>query len=1166
MSALFFPNLNALRLVLSSGLVPKELTHAPAAAGFDPLGRLWLELPELPSREIIVTLARIGVQALGGTGVPMEPVRCWAELLHLRKSVEPLPGTILFVGPDREAARFAARLRRTTASSIRVSLRDDPINRSALIVCRNPPARILSDADESGSTFVAFAEQSPGVWVQVGWEHPLPNHLVIPPNSSLLIRPLRAVSAAPWPIPVPENEEYRLPFVNKPVAGIVAHPNVVPVTLHLVPRRSPSDRESLWVLDDAEATEFWNICASVDERLLRRLEVTSRICGSATRVIVRSSDGRGNPPFLPLTTTGYSPDPRLPGLFIPANRVLRPHLRIRELAAVLGLSSDRIVWVEPQPDGSSIPHAIPVVDFRSLSELIEYRASPVVRLNVEPHHDLFPLGRLVLLNETIQTPETEAPIPIEEAEEESVHADSTPSEPGWFLRSLKKLMARLNLDRESEATHSQAADPPPATASPAERRVEQTLASPEALRHGPDWAAKRRELEAMLFQELPRLGTEGRATRWAALANVYTKLGNPNDAAVCWMTAAWESSTPPLAWLKQWLAAECQAAKLTESQCVLERWLSERQPGIGRVVAAYAAVAGHTQPPTEFLAMLPRILGFLDQHFEDLPVRAAWLARLAVTRVCDGDALGLARCRDRVLTRLADRGPGLDLDEPSFLRFHGSMSAERFQAARKWLESTHEKVHDWIKRHSKSAGRLLSDRHLQSDRRLQWAGLVPEKEATSAYADFMLAWGLGCLGERIQANNLAARARKRLLGTTLPGVDPAAHAVLGDLFLYRVKDAQEGRTPKPGLPPGLQSRIDALPDLARYAVDRLREYSQILEPRDRINAYRGDDLKVFWGNDRLGERLGLLVNRTEPDQLADEAAALLHLCATTPTTDTVPRVILTLLEVAPRLDQSIQLRILDQLPTAIDWLEPWIATGRWLYSERLDRVNRYRTRMIKAGFTTAASLDPALVGSVIGQLIRQLLQLGNPIRESLLNVAAQVFRALRRLGLKSEAESLVLFLDPDRERDDTKSVSSLIARLGLSIGWFTAGNEDTGYRTLNEAKELLYLTLTGESHIEERTRLALAYAEALGFAPPGIAHGRLEEIFERLEKVKETGSTNRWFTLKPLQLIDVVVRSVVTDEFALGPAVRGWLDDDEFLIRGRIHRDLAAVLREQGIG
>ena len=63
-----------------------------------------------------------------------------------------------------------------------------------------------------------------------------------------------------------------------------------------------------------------------------------------------------------------------------------------------------------------------------------------------------------------------------------------------------------------------------------------------------------------------------------------------------------------------------------------------------------------------------------------------------------------------------------------------------------------------------------------------------------------------------------------------------------------------------------------------------------------------------------------------------------------------------------------------------------------------------------------------------------------------------------------------------------------------------------------------------------------------------------------------TGSTNRYFTLKPLELIDTVVRSVVTEDFALGPAVRGWLDDDEFLIRRRIHRDMAAVLKDDGIG
>ena len=64
----------------------------------------------------------------------------------------------------------------------------------------------------------------------------------------------------------------------------------------------------------------------------------------------------------------------------------------------------------------------------------------------------------------------------------------------------------------------------------------------------------------------------------------------------------------------------------------------------------------------------------------------------AVTRLCDGDALGLARWRDRLLNRLRDRGPVLDLDEPSFLRFHGTTSADRFQTARDWLAKARDPI------------------------------------------------------------------------------------------------------------------------------------------------------------------------------------------------------------------------------------------------------------------------------------------------------------------------------------------------------------------------------------------------------------------------------------------------------------------------------------------
>src|SRR6478735_5238054 len=101
MPALFFPNLDALRLVLASGIVPPAVTGAPARAGFDANGRLWLEPPALPGRDALAGMARLGVQALGaGGGLTTEPVGCWAELLPLRRTssfpTAPQPGLTLF--------------------------------------------------------------------------------------------------------------------------------------------------------------------------------------------------------------------------------------------------------------------------------------------------------------------------------------------------------------------------------------------------------------------------------------------------------------------------------------------------------------------------------------------------------------------------------------------------------------------------------------------------------------------------------------------------------------------------------------------------------------------------------------------------------------------------------------------------------------------------------------------------------------------------------------------------------------------------------------------------------------------------------------------------------------------------------------------------------------
>jgi len=130
--------------------------------------------------------------------------------------------------------------------------------------------------------------------------------------------------------------------------------------------------------------------------------------------------------------------------------------------------------------------------------------------------------------------------------------------------------------------------------------------------------------------------------------------------------------------------------------------------------------------------------------------------------------------------------------------------------------------------------------------------------------------------------------------------------------------------------------------------------------------------------------------------------------------------------------------------------------------------------------------------------------------------------------------------------------------LGLAVGAFAVGDENAGNRVLDAARDRLFVA--GVPDARERTAVALAYAVALGHAPPRVALGRLEELFLRLETLAVPGAANRYYSLLPLELIDTVVLAVVSEDFVLGPGVRGWLDDDEYLIRRRIGRDLEAVL------
>ena len=215
MPALFFPNLDTLRLALVSGLVPPAVARGPARAGFDAHGRLWLEPADALSREALTALSRIGVLALGSPGVPTRAVRCWAELLPLRRTEVTSDGPVLFDVPDRLLASLVARLRRRGAP-VGVRLLPEPHIGRAWVTAPAPPTAVFHWLDGAGADVAVYHQQTHGIWTASGWEHPLAAHLEVADGSVLLCAPGRPAECVAGPVPEPRHED--LPLRARPVA------------------------------------------------------------------------------------------------------------------------------------------------------------------------------------------------------------------------------------------------------------------------------------------------------------------------------------------------------------------------------------------------------------------------------------------------------------------------------------------------------------------------------------------------------------------------------------------------------------------------------------------------------------------------------------------------------------------------------------------------------------------------------------------------------------------------------------------------------------------------------------------------------------------------------------------------------------------------------------
>ena len=80
-----------------------------------------------------------------------------------------------------------------------------------------------------------------------------------------------------------------------------------------------------------------------------------------------------------------------------------------------------------------------------------------------------------------------------------------------------------------------------------------------------------------------------------------------------------------------------------------------------------------------------------------------------------------------------------------------------------------------------------------------------------------------------------------------------------------------------------------------------------------------------------------------------------------------------------------------------------------------------------------------------------------------------------------------------------------------------------------------------------------------------VALARLMEFFRKVKGVTDTFTTSTHFSLSRIEVIEAVIMTLVHEDVTVEPQIRRWLDDDEYLVRRRIHRDVHVAMGTAGL-
>ena len=1119
--SLLFPSEEALQVALLSGLVPPEVQAQPARAGRHGGGEVWVNPSEPLGRAALAALAEAGVTASASDDEAGAQVGCWAEIVKPRRSRD-FDGVPARVGADRAGGGKAAGGRvifllgdggsmvELAAEMLRLGadrqeyrwgrLGDRSV---ALLRVLEPPYFTLACAFDRARGLRAFLPSAvKDVWIEIGHSHPLSASLR-PPAGCLLLVP----GEGPWLRIEDGRWDEISPLIELSTAvaeqkfTVFPAPPRIAVTLKLA-RAARPDPPSLWVLREGGVKAVDGLVQSLpDDVVARILFAVAHVPGengasSEPIVVLRARTGQKGALGLSLPGEAYAPLLQIANLFVPCDAIVEPPLRRERIRELLAPGADDVYWLArtsaaPGSEGGPAYGTFQVQRLREeafmpLAEWVDYLIHDgAVALEPWVRSAVFAFERFESIGgEWGAAPAAEEPPPSKGKR------GSKKARPPGGVYAIPDAPEQLETREATEPAMPELIAPVVVVV-PTEAR---TSADEKALKD-----AEERYLKSDLPIEDPQ-----RHAMWLEMAELCGRLGRRREVGLCYSRVVWELDGPEGAAItRSWAAAEAALSGERDSAALLARLTEITTPSDEQTRAVATQVLLARERP---IADLYRVQRWLDRHDDNLDVRTLWLTRAALADLAGGDRLGLAAARDRILAKLF-RGPSLDRDVPTFLRFCGSgrdagvvgRLAPHLQALLTRFEKT-------------TRTRSASEASL---------------DLTRAYVLFTFAYGFARLGESIPARELAQQA------TSLVNAKDAIHGFLARAYAARVEQAIEGLAFETPLPNAIAAELTNLDQFSRFKVDRLRRESRILEPQERLDPFLAFQQG---GRDPRGDEFAAMRGMDDRARLAAEVERLFQWA------------------LAPATAAEDRDRLFDGLMDFFFMLpEAQAVTGLSTIANHLEGITPSRRALLleeALGLAGHFGHD-ALVSDLAASLEAQLLGLGPEHADDAADALVGCLRTLRRVGLRDRVASLLEAM-VSRWTGDGWSKSHK-AKLGLAGGLAYLGRLDRARPLLEAARKAVRDPATP---MAERLKVARSLARAWSHAPEEQAIAGLADLAEELQKVTDSLSTNSHFCLSVVSFMEGLVLGITSEDLALGEIGKRWLDEDEYLVRRRVHRDL----------